>query len=260
MIDTKALKRATKHPLVDGARLSSLIGNLDIGPERIRVLDLPAVRSDIEQLTRIAAFGPPESQSAAHRLAWETAGSCGVYAASIDAMYRAIGSGNITRKFTVPAVNLRAVAFHSARGVFEAMRTASAGAVIFELSRGEIGFTGQRPHEYATAVLCAAIAERHTGAVFLQGDHFQISASRYLRHLGCHNGHEQYIGVEWLRGHVAHCFCDDLYVDRRLSRDATIGLQRAGVETLCHRRGRVTDVDLANRDVVLPAVERARLG
>jgi len=53
------------------------------------------------------------------------------------------------------------------------------GAAIFELSRGEIGFTGQRPREYATVVLCAAIAEGYTGPVFLQGDHFQISADRY---------------------------------------------------------------------------------
>jgi fructose/tagatose bisphosphate aldolase len=42
-----------------------------------------------------------------------------------------------------------------------------------------MGYTDQRPSEYASTVLAAAIAEGHPGPVFIQGDHFQASAKRY---------------------------------------------------------------------------------
>lgn len=161
------------------AASSSTAQNVD--PATARDLDRRTVEKDVALLATTAAFGPPGVVLAAHRLAWELARHFGIYPASIDAIYREIGQGTIKRRFTVPAVNMRALAYHSARGVFQAMREADAGAVIFELSRGEIGFTGQRPHEYATMVLCAAIAEGYSGPVFLQGDHFQLSASRYAK-------------------------------------------------------------------------------
>lgn len=178
-IDTTTLEAATMHALVDPGRFSSLLGGLDITPGGVYILDDNTVRRNIEQLARIAAFGPPEAVLAAHRLTWQIAQAFDIFPASIDTFYRATGSGTIGRQLSVPAINMRAVAFHSARGVFQAMRSTRTGAVIFELSRGEIGFTAQRPHEYAVQILCAAIAEEYSGPVFLQGDHFQISASRY---------------------------------------------------------------------------------
>ncbi len=42
-----------------------------------------------------------------------------------------------------------------------------------------MGYTDQRPAEYVTSMLAAAIAEGYTGPVFIQGDHFQVSAKRY---------------------------------------------------------------------------------
>ena len=178
-IDTTMFETVTTHALVDHDRLASLLGGLDITPEGLRILDDNTVRGNIEQLARIAAFGPPEAVLAAHQLTWQIAQTLGIFPASINTLYRATGSGAIDRQVSVPAINMRAVAFHSARGVFQAMRSNRAGAVIFELSRGEIGFTAQRPHEYAVQILCAAIAEEYSGPVFLQGDHYQISASRY---------------------------------------------------------------------------------
>jgi fructose/tagatose bisphosphate aldolase len=44
-----------------------------------------------------------------------------------------------------------------------------------------MGYTEQRPSEYVAAVLAAAIKEGFRGPVFIQGDHFQISASRYAK-------------------------------------------------------------------------------
>jgi fructose/tagatose bisphosphate aldolase len=42
-----------------------------------------------------------------------------------------------------------------------------------------MSYTDQRPSEYATCVLAAAVRERHHGPVFLQGDHFQFNAKRH---------------------------------------------------------------------------------
>ena len=49
----------------------------------------------------------------------------------------------------------------------------------FEIARSEIGYTKQRPREYACAVLAAAIKSGWRGPVFLQGDHFQINAKKF---------------------------------------------------------------------------------
>jgi fructose/tagatose bisphosphate aldolase len=63
--------------------------------------------------------------------------------------------------------------------MFRAAKKINAGAFIFEIARSEIGYTGQRPAEYATNVIAAAVAEGFTGPVFLQGDHFQVSSKKY---------------------------------------------------------------------------------
>ena len=76
-------------------------------------------------------------------------------------------------------MNLRMLAYDSARAVFRAARKIDAGAFIFEIARSEIGYTDQRPAEYVAAVLAAAIREGFRGPVFIQGDHFQISAKKY---------------------------------------------------------------------------------
>jgi fructose/tagatose bisphosphate aldolase len=69
--------------------------------------------------------------------------------------------------------------FDAARAVFRVAKKLRAGAFIFEIARSEMGYTGQEPNEYAASVLAAAIAEGYEGPVFLQGDHFQVSAKRY---------------------------------------------------------------------------------
>jgi fructose/tagatose bisphosphate aldolase len=42
-----------------------------------------------------------------------------------------------------------------------------------------MGYTNQRPCEYVTSILGAAIAEGYRGPVFIQGDHYQVSAKRF---------------------------------------------------------------------------------
>jgi fructose/tagatose bisphosphate aldolase len=51
--------------------------------------------------------------------------------------------------------------------------------VLFEIARSEIGYTSQRPAEYAAAVTAAAIKTGYRGPLFLQGDHFQVNAKRF---------------------------------------------------------------------------------
>ena len=63
--------------------------------------------------------------------------------------------------------------------MFRAANKLNAGAFIFELARSEMSYSAQRPSEYATNILAAAVAEGYTGPVFIQGDHFQVSAKRY---------------------------------------------------------------------------------
>lgn len=159
---------------------AALASAIEFGDAGIKVTSPAALCVNIGALSEIAAFGTSDAALAAHRLAWQIASALGIFPASIEDLYRGMGRNDVTA-MTVPAMNMRAVAFESARGVFQAMQTQNVGAAIFELSRGEIGFTGQRPREFTTAILCAAIAENHTGPLFLQGDHFQISASRYAK-------------------------------------------------------------------------------
>jgi fructose/tagatose bisphosphate aldolase len=109
------------------------------------------------------------------RLAIET----GAVPASIHDLYVARGQGKLRDTFTVPAMNLRALPYHAARAVFRAAAPAQAGALIFEIARSEMGYTDQRPAEYASCILGAAIAEGFHGPVFIQGDHFQLSLKRY---------------------------------------------------------------------------------
>jgi fructose/tagatose bisphosphate aldolase len=63
-----------------------------------------------------------------------------------------------------------------------ALETAAAmdgAALIFELARSEQTYTFQRPADYATSILCGAIAAGWRGPVFIQGDHYQFVAKKY---------------------------------------------------------------------------------
>src|SRR5258707_14252193 len=90
----------------------------------------------------------------------------------------AMGRGEVG-DFTVPAINIRAMAYDTARAVIRAAKKLNAGAFIFEIARSEIGYTEQPPHEYAAVVLRAALREGHRGPIFIQGDHVQTNPKKY---------------------------------------------------------------------------------
>jgi len=108
----------------------------------------------------------------------DIANEFGAVSSSIHDLYMAMGRGE-TRDFTTPAINIRGMTYDVARQIFKVANKHDVGAFIFEIAKSEIGYTFQRPSEYATVVLAAAIKEGYKGPVFIQGDHFQFNAKNY---------------------------------------------------------------------------------
>ena len=163
--------------------VDELLRHLDsvvtVDREIVTVRDEPALREKIDGLVQTAVFGDGLVRDTARWLIWEIAQGLGIYPSSIHQLYMAVGRGDVPANFTVPAMNIRAMNYNSSRAVFRAANKHNVGAMLFEIARSEIGYTGQRPMEYTTSVLAAAIKEGYRGPVFIQGDHFQISLSRY---------------------------------------------------------------------------------
>jgi len=120
----------------------------------------------------------PAAQEAAAHLIRRGSAKLGILSGSIQSLYQAMGRKDLSG-FTVPAINIRGITYHVAQAVFRAAIKGNVGPVIFEIARSEIGYTRQRPQEYACAVLAAAVKSGWKGPVFLQGDHFQINAKKY---------------------------------------------------------------------------------
>jgi hypothetical protein len=131
----------------------------------------------LENLVWTAVFGPAEARAAARTAVREAAASLGILPASILPLYRARGRAEVGG-FTVPAINVRMLGFDTARAALRAAKGMDAGAVIFEIARSEIGYTDQRPAEYATVILAAAVREGWEGPIFLQGDHYQTNPKK----------------------------------------------------------------------------------
>jgi len=159
--------------------LSALGNSIEYKDHNLRVLNEAGIRRQISAVVRLSALGSESEQAWARYLVRLIALELGAPPTSIHELYMARGRGEVPPTFTVPAMNLRALPYDAARAVFRNAHKIDAGAFIFEIARSEIGYTEQRPAEYATNILGAAIAEGHRGPVFIQGDHFQISPKRY---------------------------------------------------------------------------------
>src|SRR6185295_7080961 len=145
----------------------------------VKVTKPAALQGDAtDRLVRQAVFSSGEERDVARWLIWELAQAAGSPPASIQDLYMARGRGECGG-FTVPAMNLRVMAYDTARAVFRALKARKAGAFICEIARSEMAYTDQRPAEYATVVLAAALREGFKGPVFIQGDHFQVNAAKF---------------------------------------------------------------------------------
>jgi fructose-bisphosphate aldolase class II len=125
-----------------------------------------------------AVFGSLQEREAARWLLWELGQVTGARPASINDLYLARGRGECGG-FTVPAINVRMLAYDTARAIFRAARARKAGAIILEIARSEIAYTEQRPAEYVAVMIAAALREGYTLPLFIQGDHCQVNHKKY---------------------------------------------------------------------------------
>jgi fructose/tagatose bisphosphate aldolase len=145
----------------------------------VRVIDPSALRGEtIDRLVHTAVFGQGDVRDAARWIIWEAGWQVGVKSASIDPMYQARAREEYD-SLTVPAINVRAMAYDFARAIVSSAKRRNVGAFIFELARSEMGYTEQSCEEFATVMMAASIKEGHTGPVFIQGDHYQADAKKY---------------------------------------------------------------------------------
>jgi fructose-bisphosphate aldolase, class II len=146
---------------------------------RVTVRQPAALASErMDALVRSAVFGEKETREHARWLIWELGQHVGVRPASIHELYMARGRGEV-RGFTVPAINVRGMTYDTGRAIFRTAIKLNAGAFILEIARSEIAYTDQRPAEYVTVLLAAALREGFRGPVFIQGDHFQVNAKKF---------------------------------------------------------------------------------
>jgi fructose-bisphosphate aldolase class II len=159
--------------------LSSIGDSVTVEGAAVKIKNETSFRNNIEKLVEVSALGSGAKQGWARYIIRAAALQLGITPASVQDLYMARGRGDIPMTFTTPAFNLRVLSYHAARAMFRAAKKMNAAAFIFEIARSEIGYSGQRPAEYSTNILAAAIAEQWKGPVFIQGDHFQVSAKKY---------------------------------------------------------------------------------
>ena len=128
----------------------------------VHVHDPAALQSaDMDRLVHDAVFGEPLEREQARWLIWEIGQAVGVRAASIHDLYMARGRGECGG-FTVPAINVRGASYDTARAIFRQAIALDAGAFMLEIARSEIAYTEQRPAEYVSVMLAAALREGFT--------------------------------------------------------------------------------------------------
>ncbi|HMH25036.1 MAG TPA: class II fructose-bisphosphate aldolase [Gemmatimonadaceae bacterium] len=155
-----------------GKAVTVLDGSVTIHDES--VIASPAM----DKLAYTAVFGEPDDREDARWLIWEIGQGVGVQPSSIHDLYLARGRG-LTGGFTVPAMNIRGMAYDTGRSIFRCAVKLKVGALILEIARSEIAYTDQRPAEYVAVMLAAALREGFRGPVFIQGDHFQVNAKKF---------------------------------------------------------------------------------
>src|SRR5688572_19906468 len=154
-------------------------GGVTLVPGGVKVRDSNKLRaSATDRLAWQAVFGNGDDREAARWLLWELGQVTGARPASINDLYLARGRGECGG-FTVPAINVRMLAYDTARAVFRAARAGRAGAIILEIARSEIAYTEQRPAEYVAVMIGAALREGYDLPLFIQGDHCQVNAKKY---------------------------------------------------------------------------------
>jgi fructose-bisphosphate aldolase, class II len=147
--------------------------------DAVKVVDPARLESEsTDKVVWQAVFGDAPVRDAARWLLWEVGQATGVRPSSIGPIYFARGRGECGG-FTVPAINVRMLAYDTARAIFRAAKKRHGGAILLEIARSEIAYTDQRPAEYVSVMIGAALREGWSLPVFIQGDHCQVNAKKY---------------------------------------------------------------------------------
>ncbi|MEO5617710.1 MAG: aldolase, partial [Candidatus Eisenbacteria bacterium] len=80
----------------------------------------------LDRLVWTGVFGAAALRDGARQAVFDQAQSSGVYPASIHHLYLARGRGEAPANFTVPAINIRGVAYDTARALFRARKALDA--------------------------------------------------------------------------------------------------------------------------------------
>lgn len=159
--------------------MQRLDGALKFHDDGIDVLDSNIIRTGlIDELAWTAVFGEDDVRDAARWVIRVIAPEMGAFPASIQDLYMAAARRDYSN-ITTPAINLRTMTYDMAQRVFRAAKATGTRQMLFELARSEMGYSDQRPAEYASCVLAAAIKESWEGPVMIQGDHYQANARAY---------------------------------------------------------------------------------
>ena len=157
------------------------IVRLDSAGSLVEISEPALSQETIDELVESYVFTEDAAlKDALYHLIGAIAQKLGIWPASIQGLYDAMGRGECSG-FTVPAMNLRGMTYDMARAAFRAAKRLHTKAFVFEIAKSEIGYTFQRPAEYRTVLLAAAIKEGHKGPVFIQGDHFQVNAKNFAQ-------------------------------------------------------------------------------
>lgn len=150
--------------------------------EKVNIVDEEKLREElIDKIIWEAVFNPnKEVKEFCFWLIRSLGQKLGLGPVSIYEFYLARGRGDFSG-LTVPAINIRGLTYDVARSVFRAAKKNNTSTLIFEIARSEIGYTDQRPAEYTASILAAAIKENYSSPLFIQGDHFQVSGSKYKK-------------------------------------------------------------------------------
>lgn len=159
---------------------NTLKGICSISGDQLTIADEARFRNEaIDKLIWNAVFGEDElTRDTARWIIWEASQAMGCPSASINDFYMARTEDG-WKDLTVPAINIRTLTYDTSRQIFKVLENMKAKACIFEIAKSEMNYTEQRPTEYTSCVLAAAIKEGYKGPVFIQGDHFQANVKNY---------------------------------------------------------------------------------
>ncbi|MFA4874365.1 MAG: class II fructose-bisphosphate aldolase [bacterium] len=155
-------------------------GAIDIDGEKLSIKDEHRFRHEAaDKLVWNAVFATEEPvRNVARWVIWEASQHLGCPSSTIHDLYMARAKDE-WKDMTVPAINLRCMTYDVARTIFKSLLRIDSSACIFEIAKSEMNYTAQRPSEYVTCVLAAALREGWKAPVFIQGDHFQANAKKF---------------------------------------------------------------------------------